>query len=257
MFTGNHAIFGDENAGRIELYESGTLTLSPGVYDFFLVGGGASGKYGSGGGATGSGGGGGGYTKTHKGISIRSGHTYAVTIGAGGSESNRQPALANGGSATSISGKELPDEKIAANGGAEETKMSNVAIRGTDGGSGGGGVTYDGRGGSDGSNGYEDGAGQKATGSYGQGSTTRAFGEVDGTLYAGGGGGGGANHTDNSGKGGGGNGQYSDGISAKNGTPGTPNTGGGGGGGAKETSAHRAGLKGGSGLAMIRWNNAV
>jgi hypothetical protein len=107
------------------------------------------------------------------------------------------------------------------------------------------------------------------SGGTGQGTTTRAFGESDGTLYAGGGGGGGGGedivaltwdtkpeYNGHGGAGGGGNGgfvssdykgfEYSN-YMAK---PGDVNTGGGGGGvgipGAGTTS-------GGSGIVIIRW----
>ena len=60
-FTGNHGLFGDETAGRIEMYEAGELTLSPGIYDIFLVGGGSNGNNSQGGSNDGAGGGAGGY----------------------------------------------------------------------------------------------------------------------------------------------------------------------------------------------------
>lgn len=50
--TGSHAVFGDETQGRIELYETGEVTLSRFVtYDAFVVGGGGGGSTGGGGGA--------------------------------------------------------------------------------------------------------------------------------------------------------------------------------------------------------------
>lgn len=78
----------------------------------------------------------------------------------------------------------------------------------------------------------------------GQGTTTRAFGETDGTLYAGGGGG------YSGGAGGGGNGD----SWAGGGTDGGANTGGGGGGAAAFSGVqYRRGHCGGSGIAIIRW----
>ena len=99
---------------------------------------------------------------------------------------------------------------------------------------------------------------------YGQGTTTRAFGESDGTLYAGGGGGG--NHgvfifagdqpCQNAGSGGGGRGGSFDGV----GEPGHYGTGGGAGGSGQEvytstpdSSYQPATSAGGSGIAIIRW----
>lgn len=245
-FTGNHAIFGDETAGRIELYESGDLTLSPGTYDFFLVGGGGPGfrgRYSEYSDSTG-GGGGGGYTYTEKNVVFES-----LTIG--------NVLIGGQSSHTAIT---IGDKNMQANGGASGNQSYGGA-----GGSGGGGGGYErdykhyvGAGGSDGAKGG-DGYNKTHAGGAGQGSTTRSFGEPTGVLYGGGGGGGAA-----SGKGSGGAGGSGGGGAGGNGsnqtTPGaagTPNTGGGGGGGADYTGTSTQAGAGGSGIIIIRWNNAA
>ena len=120
----------------------------------------------------GGGGGGGGYTKNQK-ISVTQGDNISISIGSiGGSSSVGNVNTSPGGSGVGM------DHCIGGNGGS---------------GGGGGGyqsfngeITYGGRGGKDGGNG---GTGLFDGGS-GQGTTTRAFGESEGTLYASGGSGG-------------------------------------------------------------------
>ena len=245
-FTGNHAIFGDETSGRIELYESGTLTLYPGTYDFFLVGGGSGASYSSGYESSTQvlhGGGGGGKTLTKKDVVIDYTDDFTVSIGAGGT--NR----GGNGSPTSIQNHDV-SIAYSVDGGTGSTGELNTskAASGGSGGSGGGSghnqsSGVGGAGGSDGSNG---GSGNRGTPGTGQGTTTRAFEESAGTLYAGGGGGGGMSTGGQGGAGGGGAGGKT------SGTPGTANTGGGGGG----NFWTRPGGTGGSGIATIRWNNA-
>lgn len=226
-FTGNNTIFGDEIAGRIELYESGTLTLYPGIYDFFLVGGGG-GNYAAGGG--------GGYTKTIKTVEITEMLVIPVVIGAGGGANG-------GGSITTLLHSKLPDGGWTVNGG-----KAGSSGRGGSGGSGGGGngstsySYYDADGGPGGSNGNNGGEGEGnngKAGGAGQGKTTRMFEDPGGTLYAGGGGGNPDPDGGSYGRGGAGGGGTNSG--------GTPNTGGGAGGKA-------SGVYGGSGIIGVRWN---
>lgn len=246
-FTGNHAIFGDEIAGRIEIYESGELRLNPGTYDFFLVGGGGPGfrggyseySYSTGGG------GGGGYTYTEKNVVFES-----LTIG--------NVLIGGQSSHTAIT---IGDKNMQANGGASGSQSYGGA-----GGSGGGGGGYErdythyvGAGGSDGAKGG-DGYNKTHAGGAGQGSTTRSFGEPTGVLYGGGGGGGAVSGKGSGGAGGeGGGGAGGNGSNSTTaGVSGTPNTGGGGGGGADR--AYQASANpgaGGSGIMIIRWNNAA
>lgn len=242
-FTGNHAIFGDEISGRIELYESGSLTLYPGTYDLFLVGGGGNG------GTGGSGGGGGGYTTTSLGVVIDKIAEATVLVGASDSQT-----------AITIDGNDYKAEAGASG-----------AYAGGAGGSGGGGAggsvsgsraNDGGAGGSNGGNGSSGGSG--GAGGAGQGTITRAFGEESGTLYGGGGGGAGSYYSSSAcgagglggegggGRGGGENDTYHNYQAA---AAGTANTGGGG-GGSFNLAGYTGGGAGGSGIIIIRWNNA-
>ena len=242
-FTGNNAVFGDELSGRIELYESGTLTLNPGAYDFFLVGGGSSGSFGTDGSMVNiTGGGGSGYTSTHKGLAIPKRTECSVVVGAGGSRSS-------GGKTTFVSASASISYEV--NGGS--VKSGSTGAGGGNGGSGGGGYSPSSNGGSGGSDGG-DGTGAIDPGK-GQGTTTRMFEEKESTLFAGGGGAGA--YRDYS-VGSGGQGGGGAGGTNKNGTDGTANTGGGGGGYADaNTSATINPGKGGSGIVIVRWNNTL
>lgn len=150
--------FVDEGNNRwtLKLLTNGILTVSnnPGQIDMFMVGGGSSL-------------GGGGYTATYKEFLISPNSSYSIIVGEGGT-----PTSTDGGSSSAFGN--------TVNGG-----------QGIDGGSGGGGSGYvnDGaKGGTDGGNGGL--GGDNWRGGNGQGTTTRAFGEESGELYAGGGGGG-------------------------------------------------------------------
>ena len=121
------------------------------------------------------------------------------------------------------------------------------SLFGGNGGSGGGGMD----GGNGGSNGSNGGSSYLYGGGTGQGTTTREFGESEGTLYSGGGGGG--INGGFGGPGGGGNGAsviHFDNQTIYNaGTAGQAGTGGGGGGGNNGGGEQ----PGGSGIAIIRW----
>lgn len=250
-FTGNHAIFGDKTAGRIELYESGTLTLSPGTYDFFLVGGGGSGTRRTDTSVSGqTGGGGGGYTFTQNAVEILTKTDFTVSVGAGG--------YCAAGSASTIVSADASINYTAAGGGFISSDSVSSWTKGANGGSGGGGGgnSYGGSGGSDGGNGVRGGnPGDSGYGGTGQGTTTRMFGEEGGTLFGGAGGGGGRTAGGAGGAGGGGSGGYRA-SSHDSGSPGTANTGGGGGGGGQFRTTNIPG-QGGSGIIIIRWNNAA
>lgn len=279
-FTGNNAVFGDELSGRIELYESGTLTLSPGTYDVFLVGGGASGGTESthGTAETATGGGGSGYTVTQKNVSITETTEANVIIGAGGTFTYTKPYKSSAGGSTSIQASTFSNNAQGGKSTNSNTSGKDSAGEGTDGGSGGGARATAGNqaghtGGSDGANGGSNNImGIITTGGVGQGTTTRAFEDPSGTLYAGGGGGGnitstsgGANGSSAGGAGGGGNGgtyNTPDGGKVYNiSTAGTANTGGGGGGGAvtggatSNIPADARPKNGGSGIVIVRWDN--
>lgn len=237
--------------------------------DICAVGGGAGGRggwegptagYAAGGGV----GGGGGYVNTVKGISVSAGQVLSAIVGAGGRGGYGGDGNYGDGGATS-----------------SVTRSGTVLVRASggkadgDGGSGGGGMgryytatdnPAGGAGGSDGS----DGKTGDLPGGKGQGTTTRAFGNPSGTLYAPGGGGGGATNGADGGAGGavgggkGGKAQWRSGGSESEGyeymgpyagSNGTANTGGGGGGGGgakKRRTPGAAGGNGGSGVVLIR-----
>ena len=254
-FTGNNAISGDETQGRIELYESGTLTLFPGTYDFFAVGGGASGVQTGSDGSTykDSGAGGAGYTKTTTGVSVTNRTEFATVVGAGGTQSGKV-MYNNAGGVSSATNNTTASVVVTANGGVGGYYGANGGAGGS-----GGGASYTGSsdnangqpGGTDGGN----GGGSTylyGTAGTGQGTTTRMFGEADTTLYAGGGGGYAPGSGGTGGQGGGGNGGRD---GAPNGASGTANTGGGGGAGYRSRSQSGNSGNGGSGIIIVRWNN--
>lgn len=228
---------------NIAFNTSGTLEVSEDTtIEAFLVGGGGGGAAAD----RGGGGGGGGYTITSGSIELKAGESYPIIIGTGGSGGywTSSTGWVYGGAGGTTSAFNL-----SAEGGKGAKGAWGVA-----GGSGGGAGAareggYGARGGSDGGKGDDSSA---EYGGAGQGTTTRAFGESDGKLYAGGGGGGTDANSDGAlgGEGGGGQGG-GDGNYSGNGRAGTPNTGGGGGGGGGNAAGGRAGA-GGSGIVIIR-----
>lgn len=240
-YTGSSTLTDDGSGNfRIKFLTSGTFTpLINMTIDVFIVGGGGGGRNGISN-LNQGGGGAGGLTGTWGSITLSNGVSYTITIGAGGSS--------NGGigGTSSVSGPGITTMSKA--GGAPNSSGFKY---GGNGGSGGG-TKASGNGGSDGSDGY-------GTAGYvgaGQGTTTREFGEVGGTLYAGAGGGGGFMCTVGGigGAGGGGNGGGSNysGSTYVNGVAGMANTGGGGGGGGSSTTDGGTGAAGGSGIVIIR-----
>lgn len=192
-YTGDYEIVdGDTIDWKIRFLSSGTLTFTGQVplLDIFLVGGGGGGhhrytdhyNYG--------GGGGGGYTTTKLKKNALPDTEYPIVVGIGGKFSSTNNVGNNGGDTSALG-------EIAAGGkGAKNWQGGN-------GGSGGGGSsTSSSTGGTDGGNGTGNGKGT------GQGTTTREFGEADGTLYASGGGGGGKGDTGAANTGDGGRGSY-------------------------------------------------
>lgn len=248
--------------GQQTLISSGIWTVPSGVRSIqaFLVGGG-------GGGTSGDGeespvisghGGGGGYTLTTPWIAVTPGQQIAYSIGGGGAggagedpDSGRPTFNVGGAGGNTVFGS------YTANG----APKSNYLYHGGNGGSGGGGGQrgwdssfWAGAGGSNGSNGgSSSGASSTSSGGSGQGTTTKPFGDVNGTPYGPGGGGGSNNSGGNPGAGGhlgGGAG----GNRRNAGGNGTPNTGGGGGGGSMGMySVSYWGGAGGSGLIIVRW----
>lgn len=255
-YTGDYNVRDD---GVVELLTSGVLVfLEPKVIDVFMVGGGASGKSPIGNNVQGYGGGGGGYTRTIKRVNVTANTQYPVTIGAGGT-----PTTGTTTSSNANPGGNSSFSTFTVNGGTIIQGTSSYTGSGLNGGSGGGGGVSSnsdyGTGGSDGNNG-ERGSPDYVIGGYGQGLTTREFGEAAGKLYAGGGGGGRYMHaqtpvTSMGGSGGGGTGGWS-GYSAdgkQEAAAGVANTGGGGGGGAYTNSnLYVLGASGGSGIVCFR-----
>ena len=246
IYTGNCEVVDDSATGtgnwKIKFLTSGALTTKVAIdVDVFLVGGGGGGQETAG--IHGGSAGGGGYTQTYKNISISASQNQNIQIGSGG---------AGGGSSGSDGGQSyFISTSYAANGGigAALNKAGN-------GGSGGGcsgaaDEKYPGIGGSDGSSGTTNNT--LCTIGYGQGTTTREFGESSATLYAGGGTGG--QYRYNSwpgplagGAGGGGAGGGYNSVAAD----GVANTGGGGGGGTPYYGVSVNGGNGGSGIVIIR-----
>lgn len=256
-YTGDFEIINDagdpittsQDNWQIRLLTSGTLTFkdlngaADGI-DIFLVGGGGGGSaVGSNPSNTsslsispGSAGGGSGYTKTYSGISVASNTAYSAAIGTGG-------AVHADGGQTSIT---IGAATYSADGG----KCSTYNAHGGAGGSGGGAGGHGGASGSEGGapGGVDGGNGTNgqyqnvtlASGGAGQGTTTRAFGEADGVLYATGGGAGG-NYHKSAGT------SYPQGAGGGN----NPNTGDGGKGGGYKASGGAA-TAGGSGVIIIR-----
>lgn len=175
---------GDGN-WRIKLLTSGTLTFTEvkDYIDVFLVGGGASGTSskndyhyfpGSGGG--------GGYTITSKGMQVETNKPYDIVIGAGGIA---PPAAAGYQNSTGRSGGNTTAFSLTANGGQGGYAKQNSPDVSYGGSGGSGGGVWGGAGGTNGGNGKTGGGGGIV--GYGQGTTTREFGEPNGDLYAAGG----------------------------------------------------------------------
>ena len=240
-------------SGSRTFTSSGTFTVPTGVTKIkvFCVGGGSAGSS--------TDGGGGGYTKTST-ITVSPGQQISVTIGAGGIYAygeNESAYYRKGGDTTCGS--------VTATGAGDPSGRGS--FNGGSGGGCGGTATasyepYGGNGGSDGSNGSPGGwtnRPDRYPGGTGQGSTTRAYGESSGTLYAGGGGGGFNTSFTQDGEGG----WWRDGRKGKGGAGGgaaaensaSANTGGGGGGATLRYygGANINGGNGGSGICLIKW----
>lgn len=197
------------------------------------------------------GGGGGGYTITVFNIAVSAGQVINCFVGAGGNSNNN-----GGGTSVWRDGVSLCN----ADGGYSGQSPNSTNANGGAGGSGGGGGCFDntsGYGGSDGNpgGGWSSTTGSSSSGGAGQGRTTRAFGEPQGTLYSGGGSGGAGQRrtgtTANVGSPGSGGGAYGGRGNVVGGSA-SPNTGGGGGGGGSLGNAEMPGGTGGSGIILLR-----
>lgn len=165
----------DDGGGnwRIKFLSSGTFTpLKNMVIDAFLVG------AGGGGGEKYCGAGGAGYTTTVRSVVLTANTAYSIVVGAAGANVTN---ASNGGTSSAFSASAAGGKRSIS--GNNSTSIS----KGGDGGSGGGGCGSNAytreAGGTDGNDGTPSSRGGK-----GQGTTTREFGEADGTLYASGGG---------------------------------------------------------------------
>lgn len=207
-YTGEYKIVNDSgteisetttNNWNIWLLTSGTLTFTDlrgtTSIDIFMVGGGGgsnsktvSTDYGT----VHSGGGGGGYTKTQKSVSVSANSAISVSIGAGGGAGS-----SGGTTIVTVNGSTYSASGGSAGGAPWFNGNNTVCGSGGSGGSGGGSASSGGfaggSGGSDGGNGSSGKSNVFPTGSVGsgQGTTTRAFGESSGELFAYGGSGGG------------------------------------------------------------------
>lgn len=253
-YTGSWSGFIDDGMNgntqnwKAKFYTSGILafTAVPSEIDVFLVGGGGAGAqriHGDRGGP----GGGGGWTLTST-VSTQKNTEYQIIVGAGGvghiadSTAKNWPAAAGGD--TIAFG-------LTAKGGEGGAIEKEGTYYGGSGGSGGGGSGYSAGSGGDGGSDGSDGEHTDSSYPYGdgQGTTTREFGETEGTLYAGGGGGGErAGATPGAGGEGGGGAGGNSGTAPEDGEP---NTGGGGGGGSPGMNTTPGG-NGGSGIVVIR-----
>lgn len=225
------------------------------ILDIFCLGGGGGGaqsrKYPYDLSAIGGGGGGGGYTITVFNIAVSAGQVINCFVGAGGNSNNN-----GGGTSVWRDGVSLCN----ADGGYSGQSPNSNNANGGAGGSGGGGGCFDntsGYGGSDGNpgGGWSSTTGSSSSGGAGQGRTTRAFGEPQGTLYSGGGSGGAGQRrtgtTANVGSPGSGGGAYGGRGNVVGGSA-SPNTGGGGGGGGSLGNTEMPGGTGGSGIILLR-----
>lgn len=271
-YTGNYQVVDDGDDGwRIKFLSSGTLKLSRRAnVDVFLVGGGGGGAIKSPYAQTleeGGGGGAGGYTWTYSNENIQPNTNYQIVVGKGGESlsnySEGQGYQGNSGETTTFSGPNGYVLWVPGGGGGEANYGGNGGSGGGNGGEYsaiGDGPYINKRGWYGGSNGGNGGCHSSMISmAYNQGqvSTTREFGEEDGTLYSGGGGGGSGQggYLEEYGAGGAGGGGRGAAHSS-NAANGEANTGGGGGGGhygGSATSAYnRPSGAGGSGIVIIR-----
>lgn len=230
-YNGDYKTNSDDTYWYIHLFSSGTLTFvnDRSSFDIFIVGGGAGGNggtniYGGAGGCSGK-------TSTKNGLSATAGQAFEITVGKGGAGGVAHGFATAGGKTIAFGS--------TADGGTVDTSGFTSQPGASVGGSGSGTGAYKnlswaaGKGGADGANGTSPG-GQWAAGK-GQGTTTRAFGETDGALYASGGDGG-----------------AFDSLSGASGEDAVQNTGDGGNGGLGGSSAYYAGGDGADGVVIIR-----
>lgn len=255
-YTGTSQFIQDSTYNwRIKFTTSGTLNFSylgnasSGV-DVFCVGGGGGSAWRTDDITTGAGG---GRTTTTKGSTVKVNTNYSVVVGAGGSKPSGNNQKGGDGGTSSITALNCSAAGGVGGNGTPDGRVSTTSYFSGSGGGGAGWWGGSGTGGSDGSHGN----GPTNSYEYGQGSTTREFGESGGTLYSGGGAGGVRRTADRDwsplagGAGGGGQGgcitPVEDTEDIIQPSSGAINTGGGAGG-----SAWGKGASGGSGIVVIR-----
>lgn len=161
--------------------------------DVFCCGGGGGGGGGSGGSSVyggAGGGGGGGYTTTRLKLVPTPYTDYPAVIGGYGSAGAETTSGGKGGTTSFMGVSASGGSGGSAGSGASTARGGNGGAGGSGGGAGGAGGYSGGMGGVDGASGASGGTSSAGSGGAGQGTTTRAFGEETGTLYAGGGDGG-------------------------------------------------------------------
>lgn len=253
-YTGKMQYDMSQGYAQIKFLTSGTLTVEKDVeVDAFLVGGGAAGEVTANddiGLQVGNRGGNGGETKTQKGITVAAGKKYDIVIGEGGKSYETTTGFTR-----TVGGTTRAFGYFAIGG---DSSYFNVNYYDVGSGGGGRGFGREGLGGDGGDDGEKGGNGsgwasaKNSVGKAGQGTTTRAFGETNGQLYAGGGAGtGNGNGAGRASEGGGGGMAYSaSGTALGINRDALENTGGGG-CGARAGAAEKSG-NGGSGIVIIR-----
>lgn len=189
-YTGTYQLTQDGDGWQLKFLTSGTFTPKKAMtIDIFVVGSGGGGGWP----ATNYAGpgGGGGYVSTSVKKTLTANTAYRVVVGAGGSAATSSSVTGGGGnnSAFALDSTYLAITPKKAAGGNGSTH------HGGDGGSGGAGQGITGYaagshdvGAAGGSDGHTARTGTNYYPGYGYGYSTRAFGEVTGTLYGGGGG---------------------------------------------------------------------
>jgi len=228
IYSGYKEIIGSPTARSMQTFTaSGTFTVPNNVrsIDIFVVGAGGGGHSRSGTGNYSNyyaSGGGGGYTSTKKAYNVTPGQQFPIVVGicpkttsTGGESSFGSIVTAAGGkTGGTCANHRAADGADGGSGGAATHHHGQITTPGKDGSSGGDVAPYE----------YDENT-HSATGGIGQGRTTRAFAESNGTLYSNGG-------------------YFNWGAVAP-----ANNTGHGGFG----TSNHNGATIGGSGVVIVRW----
>jgi hypothetical protein len=251
--TGNPEWYDTTSSSWLQFSQAAGYSIN-----YLVVGGGA------GGGGYNNGGGGGAGGLLASSITLSSGVSYTITVGAGGAGGATSASRGSNGNNSSISGISITALGGGGGGGFDGSSAGTAGLSGGSGGGGGAGSTTTGGSGSTGQGNAGGtgsgtaaggGGGASGVGAIGSGTTGGSGGagssnSISGSAlnYAGGGGGAANTTPGTGGTGGGGNGT----VSSAGGT-GTANTGGGGGGVYSGGSASNPGGTGGSGIVVIAY----